>query len=71
MSVTGIQLESGLEKRKEGSATSKDVSRLGIEPGSRELASDAITAGQPPHNTTRSRHRAFDVFQGSCYSECV
>ena len=46
---------------------SKDVSRPGIEPGSQELASCAITARPPQHDTTGPRHRAFDVFQGSCY----
>ena len=67
-SVTGIQLESGPERRQEDSGTSKKfVLRLGIEPGSQDLASCAITARPPQHDTTSSRHRAFDVFQGSCY----
>ena len=38
-----------------------------IELGSQELASCAITARPPQHDTTGARHRAFDVFQGSCY----
>ena len=42
--------------------------RPGIKPGSQELASCAITARPPQHNTTGPRHRAFDVFQGSCYT---
>ena len=68
-SVTGIQLESGPERRQEDSGTSKDVSRPRIELGSQELASCAITARPPQHDTytTVPRHRAFDVFQGSCY----
>ena len=44
------------------------MSRPGIEPGSQELASCAITARPPQHDTTGPRHRAFDVFQGSCYT---
>ena len=40
--------------------TSKDVSQ--------ELASCAVTARPPRHDTTGPRHRAFDVFQGSCYN---
>ena len=54
----------GQRGRQEDSGTSKDVSRPGIEPGSQELASCAITARPPQHDTTGSRHRAFDVFQG-------
>ena len=68
-SVTGIRLESGApERRQEDSGTSKDVSRPRIELGSQELASRAITARPPQHDTTGARHRAFDVFQGSCYT---
>ena len=44
------------------------MSRPRIELGSQELASCAITARPPQHDTTGPRHRAFDVFQGSCYS---
>ena len=44
------------------------MSRPGIEPGSQDLASCAITARPPLHDTTGPRHRAFDVFQGSCYT---
>ena len=44
------------------------MSRPRIELGSQELASCAITARPPQHDTTGARHRAFDVFQGSCYS---
>ena len=58
----------GPERRQEDSGTSKDVSRPRIELGSQELASCAITAGPPQHDTTVPRHRAFDVFQGSCYT---
>ena len=43
--------------------------RPGIEPGSRELASCVITARPPQHDTTGPRHKAFDVFQGSCYKQ--
>ena len=43
------------------------MSRPRIELGSQELASCAITARPPQHDTTGARHRAFDVFQGSCY----
>ena len=35
---------------------------------SQELASCATTAYPPQHNTTGSYHRAFDVFQDSCYT---
>ena len=66
-----IKLESswnpGPERRHEDSGTSKDVSRPRIEPGSQDLASCAITARPPQHDTTGPRHRAFDVFQGSFY----
>ena len=58
----------GPERRQEDSGTSKDVSRPGIEPGSPDLASCAITARRPEHDTTGPRHRAFDVFQGPCYT---
>ena len=51
-----------------GTSWSKDVSRLGIEPGSQELASCAITARPSQNDTTGPRHRTFDVFQGSCYT---
>ena len=44
------------------------MSRPGIAPGSQDLASCAITARPPQHDTTGPRHRAFDVFQGSCYN---
>ena len=44
------------------------MSRPGIEPGSQELASCAITARPPRHDTTGPRHGAFDGFQGSCYT---
>ena len=44
------------------------MSRPRIELGSQELASCAITARPPQHDTTGARHRAFDVFQGSCYT---
>ena len=44
------------------------MSRPRIELGSQELASCAITARPPQHDTTSARHRAFDVFQGSCYT---
>ena len=44
------------------------MSRPGIEPGSQELASCAITARPPQYVTARPRHRAFDVFQGSFYT---
>ena len=54
--------------RKDQGRHAKDVSRPGLEPESQELASYAITARPPQHDTTRSRHRAFDVFQGSCYT---
>ena len=65
--VTGIQLESGAreETGRFRDVKLKDVSRPGIEPGSQELASCAITARPPQHDTTGPRHRAFDVFQGS------
>ena len=67
-SVTGIQLDSGPERRQEDSpGTSKNVSQPGIEPGSQELASCAITTRPPQPDTTGPRHRAFDVFQFSCY----
>ena len=62
--VTGFLFESGPEKKQEDSGTSKDVLRLGIEPGSQELTSCAIIARPPQHDTTGPRHRAFDVFQG-------
>ena len=42
--------------------------KMGIKRGPQELASCAITAGPPQHDTTGPRHRAFDVFQGSCYT---
>ena len=45
------------------------MSRPGIEPGSQALASCAIFARSPQQDTTGPRHRAFDVFQGSCYRE--
>ena len=61
----------GPERRQEDSGTSKDVSPPGIKPGSQDLASCAITASPPQHDTTGPRHRAFDVFQGSCYSRTV
>ena len=41
----------------------------GIEPGSQELASCA--ARPPQQYTTGPRHRAFDVFQCSCYTICI
>ena len=44
------------------------MSRPRIELGSQELASCAITARPPQHDTTGARHRAFDVFRGSCYT---
>ena len=44
--------------------------RPGIEPRSQELASCAMTARPPQHDTTGPRHRAFDVFQGSSYNMC-
>ena len=66
-SVTGIQLESGAREETGRFRDVKDVSRPGIEPGSQELASCAITARPPQHDTTGPHHRAFDVFQGSCY----
>ena len=71
--VTGDSWSQGPERRQEDSRTSKDVSRPGIEPGSQKLASRscAITARPPQHDTTGRRHRAFDVFQGSCYSNDV
>ena len=46
----------------------KYVTRPGIEPGSQDLASCALTARPPQHDTTGTRHRAFDVVQGSCYN---
>ena len=39
------------------------MSRPGIGPRSQELASCAVTARPPQHNTTGPRHRAFDVFK--------
>ena len=47
------------------------MSRPGIEPGYQDLASCAIIARPPQHDTTGPRHRAFDVFQGSCYTICL
>ena len=45
------------------------MSRPGIEPGSQELAScAAITARPPQHDSTGPHHRAFYVFQDSCYT---
>ena len=46
------------------------MSRPGIEPGSQDLASCAITARPPQHDTTgpRAATELFDVFQGSCYT---
>ena len=58
----------GPERRQGDSGTSKDVSRPGIEPGSQQLASCGITSRPPQHDTTGPCHRAFDVFQGSCYT---
>ena len=66
-SVTGIQLESGAREETGRFRDVKSVSRPRIELGSQELASCAITARPPQHDTTGARHRAFDVFQGSCY----
>ena len=61
-------LESGArEETGRLTGTSKDVSRPGIEPGSQELASCAITTAARYHATAR-RRAAFDVFQGSCYT---
>ena len=40
----------------------------GIEPGSQEFASCTIAARPPQHDIAGPRHRAFDVFQGSCYT---
>ena len=70
-SVTGIQLEAGAREETGRFRDVKDVSRPRIELGSQELASCAITARPPQHDTTGPRHRAFDVFQGSCYKECA
>ena len=58
----------GPERRQEDSGTSKDVSRPGIQIRSQDLASYAITASPSQHNTTDPRHRAVEVFQGSCYT---
>ena len=48
----------GPERRQEDSGTSKDVSWPGIEPGSQEIASCAITARPPQHDTTGPPHRS-------------
>ena len=61
----------GSERRQEDSGTSKDVSQPGIEPGSLRLSGISLLrhgARPPQHDTTGPRHRAFDVFQGSCYT---
>ena len=42
-----------------------------MEPGSQELASCAITARPPQHDSTGPRHRACEVFQDSCYTILV
>ena len=60
--VTGNLLESGAREETRSFRDVKDVSRPGIEPGSQELVSCAITATPPQHDTTGLRHRAFDVF---------
>ena len=57
----------GPERKQEVSGTLRDVSQPAIEPGSQELTSCALAAGPPLHDTTGRRHRAFKVFQGSCY----
>ena len=46
-------------RRQEDSGTSKDVSRPGIEPGSQELASWAITARPPQHEITSPAPQSF------------
>ena len=66
--MTDSSWSPGPERRQEDSGTSKDVLWLGIEPRSQALAFCAITARPPQHDTTGPRHRAFDVFQGSCYN---
>ena len=66
--VTGIQLESGA---REETGRFRDVKRCvttGDRTGSQELASCAITARPPQRDTAGSRHRAFDVLEGSCYT---
>ena len=65
----GFELKSGArEETGKFSGTSKNVSRPGIEFGSQELASCAMTVRPPQHDTTGPCHKAFDVFQGSCYN---
>ena len=66
--VTGIQLESGA---REETGRSRDVKRC-VATGNRTRVSgislNAITARPPQHDTTGPRHRAFDVFQSSCFT---
>ena len=67
LSVTGIQLESGA---REETGRFRDVIRC-VATGDRTRVSGsslAITARPPQHNITGPRHRAFDVFQGSCHT---
>ena len=58
----------GPERRQEESGTSTDVSRPGVEPGSQEPAPCATIARPLQQYTTGACHKAFDRFQGSCYT---
>ena len=67
-SVTGFQVESGA---REETGRLRDVKRC-VATGDRTRVPGFSllrhTARPPQHDTTGPRHRAFDVFQGSCYT---